>query len=522
MIAAAFAVLASMADFSNADVGPGGIFAESNSANVNSGTSTQFSMKIRVDHDPGITEYFWAQEFWLDTTVDHGGYFGIQANGISLGQWIGKSFIFSVWNATSAEADPGATAQTFGGEGVGYTIHRPFPWREGVGYRFQLTKEQTNWWGVSVLADSGEIIGLGRISIAEDTEIRSGFGNFTEYYGTWLPSCAQLPYAKATFYDYSFNGATFQVTAPTPYGLCGSLGSGTINGPDSTTHIVNPDSGGHVNLDQRGLTGAWADPSTSGQGLVMEVDPDFYGAGTGLLFGGWYTYDVTAVGGQRWYTIQGQVGATSASSMMAIYLTQGGSFASSLATTTTPVGQATLQFSDCMHGMLVYSFSDGSGRNGTVALNRLLANVTCGQTGDNGNGASDYLLAGAWADPTNSGQGLVFDINPIQNVLFAGWYTFAGNAGQGSGPAGQNWYTLQAVPIPGSSTVNNIGIYATAGGVFNSGIPTTTVPVGTANLVFNNCSSATLTYTFTAGTNNGRSGTMNLLRLGPVPAGCRL
>ncbi|GAA0723557.1 hypothetical protein [Dokdonella soli] len=236
-----------------------------------------------------------------------------------------------------------------------------------------------------------------------------------------------------------------------------------------------------MNLDQHGLIGSWANPATSGQGVLMDVELDFYGTSVGLLFGGWFTYDVSAAGGPRWYTIQGQVHATDAAATMPIYLTDGGAFDSAQVTTTAPVGQATLAFSDCMHGTLQYSFSDGSGRSGDIPLSRLLANVTCAPAGDNGNSAADYLLSGAWADPRNSGQGLVFDWNPVQDVLFAAWYTFAADAGPGSGAAGQRWYTLQAVPVPGATTVNDIGIYETTGGVFDHAATIMTAPVGNAS-----------------------------------------
>ncbi|MFI4970726.1 MAG: hypothetical protein ACHP7D_11015, partial [Lysobacterales bacterium] len=204
-----------------------------------------------------------------------------------------------------------------------------------------------------------------------------------------------------------------------------------------------------------------------------------------------------------------------------IYLTQGGAFDSSLATDTSAVGNATLHFSDCMHGTLQYTFSDGSGRSGTIPLTRLLANVTCATAGDSGV-ANDYLYSGAWADPGNSGQGLVFDVNPPQNILFAAWYTFAPTANQGSGPAGQRWYTLQA-PFPsGARSLSGIGIFETTGGVFDHAATTTTTPVGSANLVFHSCGSATLSYSFTGGANAGRSGSLDLTRAIAAPAGCHL
>ncbi len=277
-----------------------------------------------------------------------------------------------------------------------------------------------------------------------------------------------------------------------------------------------------VNMDQQGLSGSWANAATDSQGVLMTVYPDLYGAGLGLLFGGWFTYDVTAPGGQRWYTIQGQVSATGTAATMPVYLTEGGEFDSSQATTTAPVGQATVRFSDCTHGSLDYSFSDGSGRTGTIPLARLLQNVTCSTSAGNGAAAGPYLLSGAWADLGNSGQGLVFDVNPPQNVLFAAWYTFNHDATPNAGPGGQHWYTLQSALTPGSNMLNGIGIFDTSGGVFDHAAATTTVPVGSADLVFHDCASATLTYDFTAGANAGRSGTLDLSRIGPAPPGCSL
>ena len=277
-----------------------------------------------------------------------------------------------------------------------------------------------------------------------------------------------------------------------------------------------------VNLDQHGLSGSWYNPAMSGQGIVMEVDPDLYGPALGLLFGGWFTFDSSVAGGPRWYTIQGQVNNTSASATMPIYVTTGGTFNSAIATTTTKVGVATLQFSDCTHGSLDYTFSDGSGRRGNIPLSRLSTNVTCSPQGDSGAPTSDYLLSGGWANVGPSGQGFVFDINPVQNILFAAWYTFAHDAPPNTGAANQRWYTLQASFVPGISALDGIGIFETSGGVFNTSSTTTTTQVGRADLVFHSCSTATLSYTFFAGTNRGQSGTVALSRIAPAPAACGL
>ena len=274
-------------------------------------------------------------------------------------------------------------------------------------------------------------------------------------------------------------------------------------------------------LNQHGLTGSWANRATASQGFVISVEPDFYAPGTGLLFGGWFAFDTTVAGGQRWYTIQGQVGDQAAATMP-IYSTTGGRFDSSQATTIAPVGEATISFRDCSNGTLDYRFSDGSARSGSIPLTRLLANVSCAPDGDSSSEMSANLLTGGWADSANSGQGLVIDIGPAQNVLFGAWYTYAANATPASGPAGQRWYTLQATLAPGTTRVNSVGIYDATGGVFDQSSDTETRQVGTGELTFHSCSSATLVYRFNAGANSGHNGTLDMHRVTPVPPGCHL
>ena len=275
------------------------------------------------------------------------------------------------------------------------------------------------------------------------------------------------------------------------------------------------------NMNQHGLAGSWANTATESQGIVMDVFPDFFSAGTGLLFGGWFTFDTTAAGGVRWYTVQGQV-TNDDTATMAVFQTLGGSFDSTQATTTNAVGQVTFHFDDCTHASLDYTFSDGSGRHGTIPLTRLLDNLACTPTGTTPGNPGNYLLGGTWSDPANSGQGLVFDANSAQGVLFAAWYTYLPNAAADAGAPAQHWYTLQVAVSPGFTTVNDVGIYESTGGVFDQHATTTTTRVGTATLTFNSCTSLTMTYAFTAGPHAGLTGTLDLGRLAPVPAGCSL
>jgi hypothetical protein len=276
-----------------------------------------------------------------------------------------------------------------------------------------------------------------------------------------------------------------------------------------------------VNLDQHGLTGSWFNPATGGQGIELEVYPDLGGAGHGLLFAGWFTYDTTAAGGQRWYVLSGDVASDNPVANLGIYAQYGGNFnAPPVLGAATTLGHATLQFDDCNHGNLNYTFTDGSGRVGTVPLTRLAANVTCTAAGDDASAASSYLLSGNWFNAASGGQGLIFDVNPVQNNLFAAWYTFAPDGQLTGGPSSQRWYVMQAPYTPGMTSVNDIPIAVGAGGVFDDPAPTQTQIVGSASLAVQSCSAMTLTYAFNAGANQGLGGSVNLTRVGPTPAGC--
>ena len=291
------------------------------------------------------------------------------------------------------------------------------------------------------------------------------------------------------------------------------------NQTNTVSVLVNTTNFAGVNLNQHGITGSWFNAATGGQGIEIEVYPDLNGAGHGLLFGGWFTYDTVAGGGQRWYALSGNV-STSSVTQLGIYAGLGGNFATGPVIPPTQVGIATLHLTDCGNGILTYAFFDG--RSGTIALSRLTANVTCGTTGDNGNAPSTYLLSGSWSDPTTGGQGLIFDVNPVQSNFFAAWYTYAPNGQQTAGAASERWYTIQAGFAPGTTALTDVPIYATTGGIFNNSSAPTAAPVGTASITFQSCSAATLTYAFTAGASSGLTGTVHLTRTGPTPAGCTL
>ena len=85
-----------------------------------------------------------------------------------------------------------------------------------------------------------------------------------------------------------------------------------------------------------------------------------------------------------------------------------------------PVGSGTLSFTDCTTGTFAYTFSDGSGRTGTIPLTRITPNVTCA-VGTAPTTNADFGLSGNWYDPATSGQGFVFEVNPLAPVFFFAW-----------------------------------------------------------------------------------------------------
>lgn len=339
---------------------------------------------------------------------------------------------------------------------------------------------------------------------------------------TLTASCSPNP-TSYTWTGCSSNTASCMATAASPgpvtYSVKGTNSGGT-GAPASVTVNWQPPGSG-VNLNQHGLTGSWYKPSTSGQGAEIEIYKDLIAPGTGLLQGAWFTYDYTAAGGaasQRWYTFSGNVTTGQSSATFTIYQNVGGNFNALPVTSAVPVGSVVFSVTDCTHATMAYTFTDGSGRSGTIALVRLLPNVTCSTSSASATNA-DFGYSGNWYVSATSGQGIVLELNPNQPFVFFAWYTYAPN-GQSQGAAGQRWYTGQANYTPGARTLP-MTLFETTGGLFDSAMPTpNTVPVGTATATFTSCNALRLSFAFSGGSSAGASGTINFTRVGPTPAGC--
>ena len=301
----------------------------------------------------------------------------------------------------------------------------------------------------------------------------------------------------------------------------GSAVPGTPTNFAGSTKTLSPVGPGRPDLNQYGLTGSWYEPATSGQGIEVEIYPNFIAAGTGLAAGAWFTYEGPPAGGadrQRWFSFSGNAQSGAASIPITIYRNTGGNFDAPPITTSAMVGTGTLSFSDCNSGTLDYNFIDGTGRSGSIPLTRIAQNVTC-VTGTAFPTNADFAFSGNWFDPATSGQGFLFEVNPNSTLFFLTWYTYA-PAGQAAGAAGQRWYSGQTNSFTAGSRTVPLTLYESTGGVFDSPPVVPAVAVGSATVTLMSCSTASLQFNFTGGTSAGRSGTINLSRVGPVPPGC--
>jgi hypothetical protein len=121
-------------------------------------------------------------------------------------------------------------------------------------------------------------------------------------------------------------------------------------------------------------------------------------------------------------------------------------------------------------------------------------------------------LTGSWYDPRTSGQGFMVEVipdidSPGKGIVHGSWLTYDNVVG---GAEHQRWYTLSG-PVVSGQTVVSMTIYQNTGGNFNAPPRTTGLPVGTATLSFDSCTSGQLVYNFTDG--SGRTSTIPLTRM---------
>jgi len=116
-----------------------------------------------------------------------------------------------------------------------------------------------------------------------------------------------------------------------------------------------------------GMSGAWANNETLGQGFLIDAHPDPEGGN--FIFVAWFTYGDDTESGQRWLTAQGDFAGSTAA--IDVYETTGGLFDDPQAVNVDRVGTMNIDFTDCSNAQLSYTLIDGDLHN-DMTISRLI------------------------------------------------------------------------------------------------------------------------------------------------------
>ena len=272
-------------------------------------------------------------------------------------------------------------------------------------------------------------------------------------------------------------------------------------------------------IRQSALAGAWFNPASTGQGLLLQL------LNGNVLFGAWHTYAPeggNALSKQQWLTVSTELSNEHGRVTLPIYRNANGRFDLAGVTPATAVGSAELVFTDCDHMEFWYRIGD---ETGVLPLQRLTPRTRACDDGTSSQPAGDapkgLAIDGAWFDPARSGQGLTFNTTGARfGRYLAGWFTYDTDHGVDD-DAAQHWFTLQGdTPMHFGAAVT-AQIHRTTGGS-RTGEPTrNSHQVGVATLTVHDCAHATLSYVFDdsilAGTFANLQRSIALTRLGACP-----
>lgn len=246
-----------------------------------------------------------------------------------------------------------------------------------------------------------------------------------------------------------------------------------------------------------GHSGAWYNPDTSGQGQLIDVEPE-----SQFIFLAWFTFTDAASDNpneQHWFTAQGNYSGNTAD--LIVSETLGGRFDDPQEADTNPVGLATLIFEDCSLGYMYYTI-DTLGLQGSFPLQRAIpgAEKVCEEETGNSDGAlvQNDGWDGAWYDPATPGQGFLIDAKSNaegDDFIFVAWFTYGEDTA-----SEQRWLTAQG---PFQGVAAEINVSETKGGSFDDPTPSETNPVGAMTIDFVDCSNAILTYSINDESLNG-------------------
>lgn len=153
-----------------------------------------------------------------------------------------------------------------------------------------------------------------------------------------------------------------------------STGSGGLRTPNAVVlREISAEPGIQIN---EGLSDAWFNPETNGQGFFITVFPVLK-----QMFLAWFTFDterppqdhsaILGGPGQRWVTAQGPYNGDTAT--LTIFVSKGGVFDSAAPAPSTDAGgdgSIILEFADCTEGLVTYSITS-LGISGEIPIQRV-------------------------------------------------------------------------------------------------------------------------------------------------------
>jgi hypothetical protein len=279
-----------------------------------------------------------------------------------------------------------------------------------------------------------------------------------------------------------------------PWGAPGQWNDVNIN--NNLYYVVEFDTGNTFEINA-GHSGAWFNPDTSGQGVLIDVEPTEQ-----FMFASWFTYTDAASDNpneQRWFTAQGKYSGNSA--VLELYETLGGKFDDTQMVNSNKIGEVTVSFSDCEQGQLAYDIP-AENLQGMFPMQRVIdgSGNVCENSGGVAIEAVDINagMDGAWFDPATSGQGFFIDSHPDPeggNFIFVSWFTYGETT-----TSGLRWLTAQG-SFEGS--IAGIDVFETTGGSFDNPQAPSTITVGTMSIDFTDCSNAQLSSSLPADSAEG-------------------
>ena len=128
-------------------------------------------------------------------------------------------------------------------------------------------------------------------------------------------------------------------------------------------------------------------------------------------------------------------------------------------------------------------------------------------------------VAGVWFNRATDGQGLYFDVDPVNNIFAAAWFTFDINPPsadelEGFGSKQQRWFAATGSI---ESNIIDVDFQTPAGGIFNDPAMVDLGPIsGTATIRFINCFSAEMSFSMDS-PDGMITDTIPLSRITPAP-----